>query len=46
MQRNGLEWFHRLCTEPRRLFKRYLITNTIFVIGVAKQLIARKLVDD
>lgn len=46
MQRNGLEWFHRLCTEPRRLFKRYLITNTIFVIGVARQLIARKLVDD
>lgn len=25
MQRNGLEWFYRLCTEPRRLWKRYLI---------------------
>ena len=26
MQRCGLEWFFRLCSEPRRLWKRYLIT--------------------
>jgi len=25
MQRNGLEWLHRLITEPKRLWKRYLI---------------------
>ena len=25
MQKRGLEWFYRLCTEPRRLWKRYLI---------------------
>jgi N-acetylglucosaminyldiphosphoundecaprenol N-acetyl-beta-D-mannosaminyltransferase len=31
MQRNGLEWFFRLITEPRRLWKRYLIHNTIFI---------------
>lgn len=43
MQGRGLEWFYRLCTEPRRLFKRYLITNTLFIIGVARQLIVRAL---
>lgn len=27
MQKCGLEWFYRLCCEPRRLFKRYLIDD-------------------
>lgn len=31
MQNCGLEWFHRLCSEPRRLWKRYLVTNSIFL---------------
>lgn len=31
MQRAGLEWFYRLMKEPRRLWKRYLDTNTAFV---------------
>jgi len=31
MQRHGLEWFFRLAHEPRRLWKRYLVTNTIFL---------------
>jgi N-acetylglucosaminyldiphosphoundecaprenol N-acetyl-beta-D-mannosaminyltransferase len=31
MQRSGLEWFFRLCTEPRRLGPRYLKTNPLFV---------------
>jgi exopolysaccharide biosynthesis WecB/TagA/CpsF family protein len=31
MQRHGLEWLYRLFQEPRRLWKRYLVTNTIFV---------------
>jgi N-acetylglucosaminyldiphosphoundecaprenol N-acetyl-beta-D-mannosaminyltransferase len=26
-----LEWFFRLCQEPRRLWKRYLIGNTVFL---------------
>lgn len=39
MQNNGLEWLHRLCSEPRRLWKRYLVTNTLFVIKAAKQLL-------
>lgn len=32
MQRLSLEWFYRLCQEPRRLFRRYLVTNTIFLL--------------
>ncbi len=31
MQRNGLEWFFRLMTEPRRLWKRYLRHNPRFI---------------
>ncbi|WP_146578383.1 WecB/TagA/CpsF family glycosyltransferase [Neorhodopirellula pilleata] len=31
MQRYGLEWAFRLACEPRRLFNRYLTTNSIFV---------------
>ena len=30
MQKRGLEWLHRLVAEPRRLFKRDLVTNTLF----------------
>jgi N-acetylglucosaminyldiphosphoundecaprenol N-acetyl-beta-D-mannosaminyltransferase len=42
-QRNGLEWLYRLCSEPRRLFKRYLVTNTLFVLGFGKQMIHDRL---
>ncbi len=31
MQRHGLEWFFRLCTEPRRLGGRYLRNNPLFI---------------
>jgi N-acetylglucosaminyldiphosphoundecaprenol N-acetyl-beta-D-mannosaminyltransferase len=31
MQRNGLEWVFRLLTEPRRLWRRYLRNNPVFV---------------
>lgn len=27
MQRSGLEWFYRLCKEPKRMFKRYLVDD-------------------
>lgn len=27
MQDSGLEWFYRLCKEPRRMFKRYLVDD-------------------
>ena len=38
----GMEWFFRLCLEPRRLFKRYLYTNTYFIFLLAKTLIQKK----
>lgn len=41
MQRSGLEWLHRLCSEPRRLWKRYLVTNSLFIYYVGRQLIGR-----
>jgi len=31
MQNMGLEWFYRLIKEPKRLFRRYLVTNTKFL---------------
>ena len=31
MQHNGLEWFFRLVNEPRRLWRRYLVNNPLFV---------------
>ena len=41
MQRAGLEWLHRVAREPRRLWRRYLVGNTLFVWLVAKQMLAR-----
>lgn len=38
MQRAGLEWFFRLMCEPRRLWRRYLINNPLFVVYVLLQL--------
>ena len=42
MQRAGLEWLHRLASEPRRLWRRYLITNSQFIAGAIRQLISRQ----
>lgn len=39
MRDSGLEWLHRLGSEPRRLWRRYLVTNTAFVLGAARQLL-------
>lgn len=39
MQRRGLEWLYRLSREPRRLFGRYLVYNTRFILTFAKQYI-------
>jgi len=43
MQRHGLEWLHRLASEPRRLWRRYLVTNTLFIWGAARQLLGHVL---
>jgi N-acetylglucosaminyldiphosphoundecaprenol N-acetyl-beta-D-mannosaminyltransferase len=36
MQRNGMEWLWRLLSEPRRLFRRYIIQDMPFVLLIAK----------
>jgi N-acetylglucosaminyldiphosphoundecaprenol N-acetyl-beta-D-mannosaminyltransferase len=36
-QRLGLEWLYRVLQEPRRLWKRYLVTNTTFCAMVLSQ---------
>jgi N-acetylglucosaminyldiphosphoundecaprenol N-acetyl-beta-D-mannosaminyltransferase len=38
MQRTGLEWAHRLASEPRRLAGRYLRTNSEFLVRAAVDL--------
>lgn len=43
MQRHGLEWLFRLLSEPRRLARRYLVTNSRFVVLLARETIGRRL---
>lgn len=42
IQRSGLEWLFRLCMEPRRLWKRYLVNNTRFLTLLGRQLLMGK----
>lgn len=35
LQRIGMEWLYRLQREPRRLWKRYLVTNSVFLAAIA-----------
>ena len=42
LQESGLEWFYRLCCEPRRLWKRYLIGNSQFIYYVLKNCLKKK----
>lgn len=37
MQKCSMEWLYRLMMEPRRLFKRYLVTNTKFLWYLVKE---------
>jgi N-acetylglucosaminyldiphosphoundecaprenol N-acetyl-beta-D-mannosaminyltransferase len=43
LQDHGLEWLFRLACEPRRLLRRYLVTNTLFVVGISLQFLQSKL---
>jgi N-acetylglucosaminyldiphosphoundecaprenol N-acetyl-beta-D-mannosaminyltransferase len=36
MQQAGLEWLYRVCQEPRRMFKRYLVGNAKFIYLVLR----------
>jgi N-acetylglucosaminyldiphosphoundecaprenol N-acetyl-beta-D-mannosaminyltransferase len=42
VQRIGMEWFFRLAQEPRRLFVRYLTTNTQFLYLLCRSLLLRR----
>ena len=39
MQRAGLEWFFRFILEPRRLFRRYFVTDTRFAWLLAREFV-------
>lgn len=43
MQKASLEWLYRLWQEPKRLFKRYFYTNSLFIILFVKELVGKKL---
>jgi N-acetylglucosaminyldiphosphoundecaprenol N-acetyl-beta-D-mannosaminyltransferase len=38
MQRSGLEWLFRLAQEPRRLWRRYVLLNGLFLVHLTLQL--------
>jgi N-acetylglucosaminyldiphosphoundecaprenol N-acetyl-beta-D-mannosaminyltransferase len=40
IQKIGMEWFFRVCMEPRRLVKRYLKNNPRFIYMILKQIIS------
>jgi len=37
VQKSGLEWFFRMCMEPRRLWKRYMKNNPRFVAKILRR---------
>jgi N-acetylglucosaminyldiphosphoundecaprenol N-acetyl-beta-D-mannosaminyltransferase len=41
MQNAGLEWLFRLYLEPKRLFKRYAVTNSVFLYLLSKELVKK-----
>jgi exopolysaccharide biosynthesis WecB/TagA/CpsF family protein len=43
MQRAGLEWVFRLLQEPKRMWRRYLVTNTRFAALIVTELVRRRL---
>ncbi|TWI63379.1 N-acetylglucosaminyldiphosphoundecaprenol N-acetyl-beta-D-mannosaminyltransferase [Desulfobotulus alkaliphilus] len=42
MQKSGLEWVFRLCSEPKRLWKRYFKQNPRFIYHFFKGLFLKK----
>ena len=41
MQKLALEWFYRLVQEPRRMFKRYFVTNSLYLWLLGKQILSK-----
>ena len=42
MQDRGWEWLFRLCTEPRRLWRRYLVLSPMYLVLVMCQLLGMR----
>lgn len=42
MQNLSLEWLYRLLQEPRRMFKRYFVTNSLYIWLLGRQMIKQK----
>jgi N-acetylglucosaminyldiphosphoundecaprenol N-acetyl-beta-D-mannosaminyltransferase len=42
MQRNGLEWAHRLWSEPGRLAGRYVRSNSEFILRAAAEMASKR----
>lgn len=43
MKKYSLEWLHRFCNEPGRLWKRYLVTNTKFILYLLSDTVIRRM---
>jgi len=43
MQKCGMEWFYRVLQEPRRMWKRYLVTNTVFLSLALREILRARL---
>lgn len=43
VRRAGLDWLWRLVSEPRRLWRRYLVGNTLFLVRIVPAICARRL---
>lgn len=43
MKRSGLQWLHRLAKDPRRLWRRYLIGNSRFVLLLLRERLSSRL---
>lgn len=41
IQKIGLEWLYRLCSNPKRMFKRYIINDSYFFIILIKDIYKR-----
>lgn len=46
LQKRGLEWAYRLAAEPRRLWRRYLLLNPLFLAMIAAQLTGLRRYED
>lgn len=43
IRESGFEWLFRLLTEPKRLWRRYLVNNSLFIYYVAKDYLLMKI---